>query len=298
MIVSKSGELSKYTHKKTAVALGSFDAIHKGHIAIISEAIAYAEQNDMLSVVQLFEVPPAVLGGAGAINNFAKRLEIIEALGTDIVVVEQFDERFKSIEYTDFVSEYLKNRYNSGAVFAGDNYRFGHFAKGDAKSLIKLCGQFDIDVKILDCLELDGVISSTRIREYISSGRVDAAAMLMTRPYAISGEVVRGRALGHSIGFPTANMNVPGGQILPKDGVYISSVKIDTQIYDGITNVGAKPTVLCSEKNIETFIKGFDGDLYGRTVEVEFIKRIRDIKKFNTLAELKAQLEKDVKILL
>ncbi len=295
MIVTKSDKLIKYTHKKTAVALGSFDAIHKGHIAIISETVEYAKQNDMLSLVQLFEVPPAVIGGAKAINTLEKRIKIIENLGADIVVVESFDEKFKNIEYTDFVCEYLKNRYNSGAVIAGDNYRFGHFAKGDAKILTELCTQCGIDVKIVDCLEFDGVISSTLIREYIRSGDMEIASMLMTRPYSVSGEVVKGKAVGHSIGFPTANMNIPEGKIVPKDGVYVSRVIVGKDVYCGITNVGAKPTVECDERNIETYIKDFKGDIYGEIIEVEFLKRIRDIKKFTGLSELKTQLEEDLK---
>lgn len=297
MIVAKSHELTKYTHKKTVVALGSFDAIHKGHIAIINAAIEYARQNDMLSLVQMFEVPPAIIGGAEAINTIEKRMEIIADLGADIVVVEKFDKEFKSIEYTDFVTEHLKNRYNAGAVVAGDNYRFGHFAKGDAKSLIELCGQCEIVVKIIDCLELDGVISSTRIRECIKSGKVDTASILMTRPYVISGEVLHGKEVGRSIGFPTANINIPYGQIVPKEGVYTSRVKVDNKFFWGITNVGSKPTIECAEKNIETYIKGFNGNLYGKTIEIEFVKRIRDIKKFDNLSELKAQLTKDKKML-
>ncbi len=295
MIVAKSEELNKYTKKKTAVALGSFDAIHKGHIAIISETVKYAEQNNMLSMVQLFEVPPAVMNGAGAINTLDKRIEIIEALGADIVVVECFDETFKSMEYNDFVCEYLKKHYNSGAVIAGDNYRFGHCARGNAKSLTELCGQCNIDVKIVACLELEGVISSTRIREYIRCGDVEHATALMTRPYSISGEVVRGRSLGNSIDFPTANINIPDGRIIPKDGVYASRVKIGKETFDGITNVGTKPTIECDTRNIETYIKNFDDNLYGKRIEVEFIKRIRDIIKFNSLNELKDQLKQDLK---
>ncbi len=297
MIVAKSDELIKYTNKKTAVALGSFDAIHKGHIAIICEAVNYAKQNDMLSLVQLFEVPPAVIGGAMAINSFEKRIEIIEKLGVDMVVTESFDQDFKNTNYTDFVTDYLKNRYNSGVVIAGENYRFGHLAKGDAQKLTELCERCGIDAKILACLKLDGVISSTRIREYIKQGEVETAATLMTRPYSISGEVIRGRAVGHSIGFPTANINIPQGKIVPKDGVYKSRVKIGTQAFDGITNVGAKPTVECDERNIETYIKDFSGNLYGQTIEVEFLKRIRDTKKFESLAKLKLQLENDLKML-
>ncbi len=297
MIVTNSDELIKYTHKKTAVALGSFDAIHKGHIAIIREAVAYAKQHNMMSLVQLFEVPPAVISGAKSINTLKKRIDIIESLGADIVVVERFDDKFKSIEYTEFVTMYLKQRYNSGAVIAGTNYRFGHLAKGDARCLTELCKSYGMDVRILECLELDGVISSTRIREYIQQGKVELAVELMTRPYSVAGEVVHGKALGHSIGFPTANINIPDKQIVPKDGVYASCVKIDGNIFDGITNVGKKPTVDCNDKNIETYIKNFDGDLYGRIIEIEFLKRIRDIKKFSDLNELKAQLQEDIKML-
>ncbi len=293
MIVTNSAELIKYTQKKTAVALGSFDAIHQGHIAIISETVKFARQNDMLSLVQMFEVTPAVVGGAEAINSFEKRIGIIEELGADIVVVERFDEVFKNIEYTDFVQEYLKNQYNSGMVFAGSNYRFGHFAKGDAEKLIAECKNKDIGVKILDCLELDGVISSTRIREYIKDGRVEAAAMLMTRPYSVTGEVVRGNALGRDIGFPTANLNIPSGLIMPKDGVYVSRVKLDNETLWGITSIGSKPTVGNIERNIETYILGFQTEIYGKKIEVEFIKRLRDIKKFNSLDDLKNQLEQD-----
>ncbi|MBR5155458.1 MAG: bifunctional riboflavin kinase/FAD synthetase [Clostridia bacterium] len=293
MIVTNSDELIKYAHKKTAVALGSFDAIHKGHIAIISETIEFAKQNDMLSLVQLFEVPPAVICGAKAINSLEKRIGIIEELGADIVVVERFDEEFKSIEYTDFVKEYLSNRYNSGMVFAGNNYRFGHFAKGDAEKLIDECQKYSIGAKVLDCLSLDGVISSTRIREYIKNGEVDMAATLMTRPYSVTNEVVKGKALGRSIGFPTANMNIPQGLIMPKDGVYATRVKFEGKTFLGITNVGSKPTVGNEKRNIETYILDFQEEIYDKKIEVEFLKRLRDIKKFDNLDGLKNQLKKD-----
>ncbi len=295
MIVANSNELIKYAHKKTAVALGSFDAIHKGHIAIISAAVSYAKENDMLSVVQLFKVPPAVIGGAKAINTLDERLAVIEDLGADIVVVENFDDEFKNIEYTEFVTSYLKNRYNCGAVVAGGNYHFGHFAKGDVKSLVSLGKLCDIDVKILKCIELDGVISSTRIRECIASGKVEKVQELMSRPYRISGEVVHGNSLGNSIGFPTANIDIPEGKVTPYVGVYESRIHFDGKAFRGITNVGAKPTVGCNKENIETHILNFEGNLYGKVICVEFLKRIRDTKKFESLQELKAQLEADIK---
>ncbi len=295
MIAVKSDELGKYIRKKTAVALGSFDAIHKGHIAVIREAVEYAKQNGMLSLVQLFEVPPAVVGGQGAINSLDRRIRIIEELGADVVVVELFDRDFKLMEYTDFVTEHLQKHYNAGMVAAGNNYRFGHLAKGDAVQLKALCGQLGITVKILDCLKQGGIISSTRIREYIKSGDVSAAAEIMTRPYSIAGKVVHGRAIGRELGFPTANMEIPDGHVIPRDGVYKSRVMLDGEYYSAVTNVGAKPTVGCNEKSVETHIVGFCGDLYGKAVEVEFLKRIRDIKKFDDLSELSAQLKEDLK---
>ncbi len=289
MITTNSTELNNVLKgKKTAVALGSFDALHKGHIYVIGKAIEYAKKNNLTALVQLVEIPSRL-----RINTLEKRLEILEEMGVEVVVVEQFTESFRSVNYKNFICEFLNEKYNAAAVFCGDNYRFGYMAEGDTDKLTEECSRCGISVNVIPCVEIEGVVSSTVIREFIKNGDMEKVTEYMTRPYAVSGEVAHGRGLGKKLGFPTANISIPPDAVIPKTGVYSTQVRLDGKIYDGITNIGAKPTVGVDEMNIETFIKDFNGDLYGKTITVEFIKRLRDIKKFENLDELKAQLEKD-----
>lgn len=289
MIVKNSLAANACISKKTAVALGSFDALHKGHLEVICNAISYAKSHNLLSLIQIFEAPLA----NEFINTLSQRLDILEKLGADIVVVERFDDNFKNTSYQDFVSEYLCKKYNADMVFAGDNYRFGHMATGDSQLLVSECSKYNINVKIINCLRLDGIISSTRIREFIKNGQVEVAAKYISRPFSIEGKVIHGNSLGTSLGFPTANINIPDRQIVPKDGVYLTQITVGSKVFYGITNVGAKPTIAITERNIETYISDFDGDIYEQTIKIEFLKRIRDTKQFDSLDKLKKQLEKD-----
>ena len=289
MKVVNSNESKRYTDKKTAAALGSFDALHKGHLKVIGEAVDFAKKNGFLSLVQLVEMP----NQTERVKTLEKRLEILDSLDVDIVVIEEFTQEFKTIEYADFVADYIRNIYNAKAVFAGENYRFGHGAKGDTQKLIQECAKYDIEVFIQSCVESEGIISSSRIRQLVKSGQVQDVTALMTMPYSVSGEVVHGEGIGRNLGFPTANINIPENTVVPKDGVYLSKVLFDGKEFLGITNVGSKPTVDINEKNIETYIADYDGNLYGKVVEVQFLKYLRDIKKFDSLQELKIQLEKD-----
>ncbi len=289
MKVVNSDELKRYTDRKTAAALGSFDALHKGHLKVIGEAVDFAKNNGLLSLVQLVEMP----NQTERVKTLEKRLEILSNMGVDIVVIEEFTQEFKSVEYTDFVADYIKDTYNAKAVFAGENYKFGHGAKGDTQKLIQECAKYGIEVFIQSCVESGGIISSSRIRQLVKSGRVDDVAELMTVPYSVSGEVVHGEGIGKSLGFPTANINIPRNTVVPKDGVYLSKVLFGGKEFLGITNVGSKPTVDINDKNIETYIADYNGNLYGKTIEVQFLKYLREIKKFDSLQELKRQLEKD-----
>ncbi len=289
MKIANSNEIKRYTDRKTAAALGSFDALHMGHLRVIGEAVAFAKNNGFLSLVQLVETP----NQTERVKTLEKRLEILNNMGVDIVVIEKFTPKFRSTEYTDFVADYIRAIYNAKAVFVGENYRFGHGAKGDTQKLTQECAKYGIEVFIQPCIELGGIISSSRIRQLIKTGQVEEVTELMTVPYSVSGEVVHGEGVGKSLGFPTANINIPENTVIPKDGVYLSRVLFDNREFLGITNVGSKPTVNINEKNIETYIADYDGNLYGKTVEVQFLKYLREIKKFDSLEELKGQLEKD-----
>ncbi len=293
MIVLNNLNINNLLSGKTAVALGSFDAIHKGHIKVIKSAIEYAKKNNLVSLVQLFDTSFF----KEPINTLEKRIKIIEELGADFAVVESFDEAFRKMTYQEFVLDRIKDKYNAKAVFAGENYRFGHLAKGDSPLLASECQKYGIISEIIDCIEIDGIVSSTKIRNLIKAGEVETAAKYMLRPFSLEGKVIHGNEIGRRIGFPTANLSIPQSILLPKDGVYLTRVVLPEGIFFGITNIGGKPTVNETDRCIETYISDFCGDLYDKTIEIEFLKRIRDIKKFDSLDSLKFQLEEDKKYL-
>jgi len=289
MTITNSTQLKNYIKdKKTAVALGSFDALHQGHIKVIKACIEYARKNQLLSVVQLVEIP-----NIKRVNTLEKRLEILEDLGADVVVIEEFSTQFKEVRYTEFVCEYLANRYNASTVFSGDNYRFGHMAEGDTQKLAQECKKFEIEVFVLDCVQLEGVISSSQIRKFVENGDMEKATEYMGRPFSLSGQVVHGKALGRRLGFPTANIEIPDGFVVPQSGVYAARVVIGEKRYFSVTNVGTKPTVNDKKPNVESYIFEFDGEIYGDKIQIEFCKRLRDIKKFENTVELSRQIERD-----
>lgn len=291
MTVLKTNDWKNFIWRtKTAVALGSFDALHRGHIKVISEMLRYAKENGLLSVVQLVDIPCF-----RRINSDEKKIDILQKLGVDVVLYEDFSPEFKEVTYKKFVKDFIAEKYNAAAVFTGENYRFGYMAEGDTDKLAAECSYYDIRVFSVECLKFESVVSSTEIRNFIGQGKMEKVIEYMGRPFSVSGEVVHGRELGRTLGFPTTNINFPEGFAIPKDGVYLSKVLFDEMVFWGITNVGAKPTVHISEKNIETHISDYKGDLYGKTVEIQFLKKIRDIQKFESIEELKVQLKKDEK---
>ncbi len=289
MTVTNSIELKNYiTDKKTAVALGSFDALHKGHSKVIAGCIEHARKNGLLSVVQLVEIQ-----NGKKINSLEKRLEILEKMGADIVVIEEFSPEFKAVRYADFVKEYLADRYNAAAVFSGDNYRFGYMAEGDTQKLAAECKKYGIEAFTVDCVQLEGVISSTGIRRFIENGDMESATRYMGRTFSVSGRVIHGKALGRKLGFPTANIEIPDGFVVPQSGVYAVKAVIGGERYFAVANVGSKPTVDDKKPNIETYIFEFHHEIYGDEIEIEFCKKLRDIKKFADIEELSSQIERD-----
>ncbi len=275
----------------SAVAMGDFDAIHKGHQAIILDMIKYAKENDLLSVVYMFASPPNK--SFPHINTLSKRIEILEKLGVECCVIEEFTFEYKHTSCEDFVKEYIKHRLNAKGVFVGFNYRFGATASGDTSLLERLCK--DTKVFVMPCIKINDIpVSSTVIREMIEIGRVDCAREFMGRCFSIKGCVVKGRQLGRTIGFPTANIEYPEETVVPMEGVYITRCKIGNDRYYSITNVGEKPTVMEEHRNIETAVMDFSRDIYGEEIEIEFNKYIRKIKKFDSLDDLKKQLTNDI----
>ena len=283
----------------TAVALGGFDAIHKGHQAIIRQVVETAKAEGMTSVVYFFvNQSKEVLSGEKipSVNTLEKRLAILEELGVDVAVAQWVTKEFLETSPETFVGTYLREILAAKMVAAGFNYRFGKGGRGDARLLKELGEASGIRVVEVPCVtQGDETISSTRIRHLLSQGMMEEANACLGRGYTLAGTVVEGNHQGKELGIPTANLEFPENLLLPQEGVYQTETKVEGVWIPSMTNVGGKPSVAKNHPGIETHLLDFDGNLYDREIEVRFHKKIRDIIRFEKLEELQEQLQKDKK---
>lgn len=287
----------KILESNNYVALGSFDGLHKGHLSLINKAVEVAEKKNGKSMVFTFKNHPRCFMDRGFCSKLImeneKKIEILEDEKVDILCFKDFDTEFMKLTPKEFI-QLLIDKYNAKGIIVGFNYKFGYKNLGNVKLLEELKEIFNYELYVIDkCLYDGDVISSTRIRNLILEGDVSEAAEMLSRPYSLTGEVVHGRKIGRTMGFPTANLDINKNLILPKVGVYYTNVKVNNNIYKGITNIGNNPTVNGKKITIETYILDFDEDIYGEHIEGSFIKKIRDGKKFNGLQELKEELERN-----
>ena len=287
----------KILESNNYVALGSFDGLHKGHLSLINKAVEVAEKKNGKSMVFTFKNHHRCFMDRGFCSKLImeneKKIEILEDEKVDILCFKDFDTEFMKLTPKEFI-QLLIDKYNAKGIIVGFNYKFGYKNLGNVKLLEELKEIFNYELYVIDkCLYDGDVISSTRIRNLILEGDVSEAAEMLSRPYSLTGEVVHGRKIGRTMGFPTANLDINKNLILPKVGVYYTNVKVNNNIYKGITNIGNNPTVNGKKITIETYILDFDEDIYGEHIEVSFIKKIRDGKKFNGLQELKEELERN-----
>ncbi|MGG5462301.1 bifunctional riboflavin kinase/FAD synthetase [Clostridium sp. B9] len=292
-----NNDFKRIVQKNTYVALGSFDGIHKGHLALINRSIELAKENNALSMVYTFKNHPRTLINKGnapkLIMTLDEKIKTLENLGIDLSAFVEFNKEFMKLEPEEFINNLVED-YNVKGIIVGFNYRFGHKNKGDVELLKKITDLKGIELYIIEPFTYkDEVVSSTRIRKSLLSGELKDATKMLDRYFDLQGEVVGGKRIGRTINFPTANMKIDDRVILPKIGVYYTNVEIDGEIYKGITSVGNNPTVNGKNITVETHILNFDEDIYGKIIKLYFIEKIRDEKKFNSLDELKQQLIKD-----
>ncbi len=275
------------------VALGLFDGVHKGHLAIIRDAVRKAAAEGLTSCVQTFINIPKSDGGE--LTTPEERLAILSGLGVDELLVLDYNE-VCGMAPGDFVADCLLVRMGAAAVVVGDDYRFGCGASGDVGLLKSLCTPLAIDVNVHDALVTDGrKISSTWLRELLTSGHPDMyAALCSGRYFSYTGKVVTGKQMGHLMGFPTANLDIPGSKIVIRRGVYASRVTLGKRILYGVTNVGLRPTLEDTTRDVcETFIFDFDEDIYGAVITVEPVAFVRAETRFDSREALMAQVEAD-----
>ena len=282
----------------TFIALGSFDGLHKGHLTLINKVLELSKLNgNVKSMVNTFANHPLTIVDSSKVPKLIMdndtKAEILNELGIDIVNFALFNEELMKMSPEDFILNMIKH-YNAIGIVVGFNYRFGHKNLGDIALLKKLSEKYSFKLYIINPIEYnESVISSTRIRNTIANGKIEDANNMLLKPYMLKGKVVEGKKLGRTIGFPTANLEYNKDFIIPKNGVYYTLVKYREKTYKGITNIGTNPTVGINELTIETYILNFKDDIYGKIIKIYFINKIRDEQKFNSLIELKHQLEKD-----
>lgn len=271
-----------------SVALGYFDAVHLGHRNVIESAVSYAKENSLESTVFTFSLSAELSIKGKEVLQPCEKQSRIKALGVQCYVCPPFDTLF-GLSPQQFVRDILHKALNAKAVFCGSNYTFGAKKAGNPQLLKQLCAEFEIKVFIVDLQAQNGEdISASRIRLCLENGEIDEACRLMGQPYSITLPVVHGKALGKTIGVPTINQLFTDNMQIPKSGVYATRLLINGKYYAGATGIGSRPTVGGKGVTCETFISGFDGDLYGHEIRLEFLQYLFETKKYRSLDELKA----------
>ena len=284
---------------KSVVTIGKFDGLHKGHKVLIEKTVQYAKKNNMKSVVFTFSNHPANFFEREKVRKIITnkdKITTMKNLGVDIVINLPFDEYMTKISAIDFVENILVKKLNAKKIYVGHYFTFERNKEVDAILLKALGGEYDFDVEIVKPIKINNIrVSSTYIRNLLAQGKVENVKEYLGHNYIVEGKVIGGKQLGRTIGFPTANLKFKENLILPRPGIYATKVYIKDKVYMGATNIGFNPTVRVEKLSIETHILEFSQDIYGETIKIEFLERLRDEKKFDSLDGLKEQLKKDTK---
>ena len=294
--------LENFRAARPVVTIGTFDGVHLGHREVITELIQKSRETGGESVVFTFSPHPRMVvtpqeDTIRLLSTLEEKIVLLEEMGLAHLVVYPFTKEFAALSYTAFVEDILVSKMQIHKLITGYDHKFGHDRKGDFHALTELGQQFGFEVEQLNPLLVENVaVSSTRIRQALEAGDMQKANHFLGYSYLLKGVVVEGRRLGRELGFPTANiLPVDSHKMVPTDGVYAVYVNFEGIRYEGMLNVGTRPTVNSNvdHRSIEVHIFDFDKDIYHKDISVNFVERIREEKKFENLALLIAQLNVD-----
>ena len=292
-------EKYKLSDKRPFLTVGMFDGVHSGHRCLLHELVSLSSINDTESVVVSFPVHPRKVlgttdGGFALLDTQDERVKKIASCGADWLLWLNFDRQLASLEASEFL-DLLIEKINPCEVLVGYDNRFGRKDSREFDDIVSKGEYKGVRVRRSDCKVIcEGLeVSSTQIRKLLAEGNVSLAQKMLSNPYSICGNVEVGRQIGRQIGFPTANITPNPGKLLPKYGVYAVRVLYGGGQYGGVLNLGGKPTIDKAERSCEVHILNFSEQIYGRQIEIEFIEYLRCQKGFETLEELKMQIEKD-----
>lgn len=283
--------------RQSVVTLGNFDGIHLGHQALIGGAVADARRLNIQSIVLTFEPHPlkalAPLRAPQMLLTHRDKMQLLQSLGVDMVVIQKFDMSFAQLKAEQFVRSILVETLKATKVWVGRDLRFGQRRQGGVEDLVQWGAQLGFQVTVVEPIMVDGSrVSSSRIRELVGAGRVEDVQPLLGRFYSVTGKVVSGHRRGREIGFPTANI-LSETEVLPADGIYATLFFLGERRLFSVSSIGFNPTFGAGPRTVETHIFNFDDDIYGESVKVAFVKKLRDEKKFSSVEELVNQIRED-----
>jgi riboflavin kinase / FMN adenylyltransferase len=285
--------------RPTVLTLGVFDGLHLGHQLIIRTVAERASAVGAVPTAITFDPHPrAVLHPESSpplLQTLDQKVEGFGILGIEQTIVIRFTPEFSQIRAEDFLHDVVKERLQAREVYLGRGFNFGHNREGNIELLKKVSQELNFVAGEVAEVCLRGQrVSSSKIRQLLTQGRVNLARRMLGRPYGVEGLVIRGNERGHTLGFPTANLH-PQNRVIPAHGVYVTGTLIDGQWHRSVTNIGTRPTFdAATEPSVETFVMNWSGDLYGDVIRVRFLHRLRDEKKFASLDDLRTQINKDV----
>lgn len=291
----------KERYDNITVALGNFDGLHLGHQRLIGEAVSIARRsNGTAAVLTFYPHPLTVLKPEFAqpmlLDQESKR-KMMASLNVDLLILLPFTLEFAKLSPEEFIKEVLVNELKIKGVVVGYNYSFGYRGRGTPDTLWNYAAEYDYTLSVIPPVKLGNqVVSSTLIRNTLAEGDVNGASKLLGyRPFT-EGTVVLGDRRGNTLGFPTANINCPPGLMVPAKGVYSVHVDLEGETYLGVANVGTKPTFNGNNQqaNIEVHLLDFCGDIYGEKIKVNYVRRLRDERKFTSVKDLVTQIQADV----
>jgi riboflavin kinase/FMN adenylyltransferase len=286
--------------RKVCLAIGVFDGVHLGHQQVIRQTMADTAQHQALSVVVTFDRHPNAIVAPDRVPQLiyplAKKLSVIESLGVDATYLIEFTKEICTIPAEKFVRDLARDFKNIQSICVGSNFTFGHKRGGNVALLRTLGQELNFQVHGLASVALDGEpVSSTRVRETIRAGNFNLANQMLGRPYTLCGPIVKGDGIGRKLGFPTANIDVTG-LVLPPTGVYAVRAAVAGKVHGAALNIGYRPTLSspAPKLQVEAHLLDFDTDIYGATMELTFVRKLRDEQKFPSTAALQDQIAQDV----
>ncbi len=281
------------------VTIGNYDGLHLGHQAIIKRVIELARKGKGEAVVLTFEPHPVKFLHPELqiplITPYRKKMLLLAQFGVDVTINLPFSEDIASMSAKEFIQEIVQRRIAPRQIIVGFNFTFGKGRTGTSEELKKIGEGLGFKVEIIPPFHVDGeVVSSTRIRELIARGDIKEANRMLGSNFFMLGRVIHGHARGKDLGFPTANLEITQ-DLYPNDGVYAATVLVDERRYDGVVNIGTNPTFGDEQLAVEVFLFDYQGDLYGKELQVALVDKIRDEQTFPSVDLLVRQIEKDIK---